>query len=324
MTIARGLGAAALALSGALVIACGGWVDLQPNANSGGASGAGSSGDPAAASGGDPGTGGSGVSGIGGGGDSYAGPFKILILTTALEYRHDSIIDCLQMLADLGQTPDSQMPAGTKPGSQFTTLIENDDLADFTTSGLKDYGMLFWCTPQGAVFSDNPRVQNKAAAMSALQAYVEGGGAWGGVHSATDFEKTGGFPWYTNTLVGGYLPGSNFDPDGTPGTVQVEADYANHPIMRGVPATWSVRDEWFHMNRDIGAQPGFQILARLATCGTGCSADNRPAVWIKEFGTSAGRMFYTIRGHNPSVYSEASFRLLVLNGILWTTHRLEK
>ena len=219
------------------------------------------------------------------------------------------------MLADLGQTPDSQMPAGTKPGSQFTTLIENDDLADFTVSGLKDYGMVFWCTPTGTVFSDNPLVQDKTVAMSALQQYVEGGGAWGGVHSATDFEKTGDFPWFTNSLVGGYL--DKFDADGTSGTVQVEAAYADHPIMINVPATWSVRDEWFRMNRDIGAQPGFQIVARLAT-------DNRPAVWIKEFGSNGGRMFYTIRGHASSVYSEPEFRRLVLNGILWTTHRLEK
>lgn len=261
----------------------------------------------------------SGASGEAGGGgrDPYAGPFKILILSTSLgDFRHESITDCERMLADLGQTPDDQMPAGTKPGSQFTTVIATDDLADFTVSGLKDYGSLFWCTPIGPVFSNNPRVQNKAVAMSALQDYVEGGGAWVGVHSATDFEKTGDFPWYTNTLVGGYL--DKFDPDGTSGTIQVEPDYAKHPIMRNVPGTWSVRDEWFRMNRDIAAQPGFQIVSRLA-------ADNRPAVWLKELGTNmTGRMFYTIRGHAPAVYNEPEFRQLVLNGILWTTHRLEK
>jgi type 1 glutamine amidotransferase len=251
--------------------------------------------------------------------DAYSGPFKILILSTSLgEFRHESITDCQRMLADLGQLPDDQMPAGTKPGSQFTTVIATDDLADFTAAGLKDYGALFWCTPIGTVFSNNPRVQNKAVAMSALQEYVEGGGAWCGVHSATDFEKTGNFPWYTNTLVGGYL--DTFLMDGTAGTVQVEPDYANHPVMRNVPGTWSVRDEWFRMNRDIGAQPGFQIVARLAT-----SADNRPVVWLKELGTNmSGRMFYTTRGHAPAVYHEPDFRQLVLNGILWATHRLEK
>lgn len=282
-------------------MACGGWVDVEPSASGGGAAGMASS----------------GAAGTGATDDPYAGPFKILILTTALEYRHDSITDCQRMLADLGQTPDDQMPSGTKRGSQFTTQIATDDLADFTASGLGDYGMLFWCTPTGTVFSDNPRVRDKATAMAALQSYVEGGGAWGGVHSATDFEKTGDFPWYTNTLIGGYL--DKFDPDGTSGTIQVEAAYADHPLMRNVPPTWSVRDEWFRMNRDIGAQPGFQIVARLAS-------DNRPVTWIKDFGTktAGGRMFYTIRGHASSVYGEPEFRQLVLNGILWATHRLEE
>jgi type 1 glutamine amidotransferase len=286
---------------------CGGWVDLEPTTSSGGASGMASSGAA--------GTG----SGNSGGRDANGAPFKILILSTSLgEFRHDSIANCQRMLADLGQTPDDKMPEGTKPGSQFTTVIATDDLADFTESGLKDYGAVFWCSPIGTVFSNSPLVPKgvPAIAMSALQGYVEGGGAWCGVHSATDFEKTGAFPWYTNTLVGGYL--DTFLQDGTSGTVQVEADYTDHPVMRGVPPTWSVKDEWFRMNRDIGAQPGFQILSRLAT-----STDNRPVVWIKDFGTNSGRMFYTTRGHAPAVYGEPEFQRLVLNGILWATHRLE-
>jgi type 1 glutamine amidotransferase len=33
-------------------------------------------------------------------------------------------------------------------------------------------------------------------------------------------------------------------------------------------------------------------------------------------------MFYTTRGHNKSVYKEPDFKKLVLNGILWATHRM--
>lgn len=288
-----------LLAAGVAVTACGGWIDLEPTGSGASANG-------------NSGTAGTGVAGTSGSSDA---PFKILVLTTSLEYRHDSITDCQRMLSELGQTPDDQLPVGAKRGSRFTTQLATDDLADFTAAGLKDYGMLFWCAPTGDAFSDNPRVESSATAMAALRDYVEGGGAWGGVHSATDFEKTGNFPWYTNTLVGGYL--QSFDPDGTAGTVLVEPAYAEHPVMRGVPPSWSVRDEWFRMNRDIGEQSGFQVLARLA-------ADSRPVVWVKELGANkTGRAFYTIRGHAPSVYHEAEFRQLVLNGILWATRRLE-
>ncbi len=294
----RSVIASALLVAAPTVTACGGWIDLDPAAT-GGASSAGSS----------------GVAGTGGGAETPNSSFKILVLTTALDYRHDSIPDCQRMLSELGETPDDQLPVGAQPGSRFTTHVATDDLADFTAAGLKDYGMLFWCTPMGDVFSGNSRVEDSATAMAALRDYVEGGGAWGGVHSATDFEKKGKFPWYTETLVGGVL--EDFDDDETPGTVQVVPAYAEHPVMRGVPPTWPVRDEWFRLNRDVGEQPGFQVLARLAE-------DDRPVVWIKELGpNNAGRMFYTIRGHAPSVYHEAEFRQLVLNGILWATRRFD-
>lgn len=257
------------------------------------------------------------VGGSGTGGttaDPYSGPFKILIISTTLDFPHDSIPQCQAMVSDLGKTADAAMPAGTKPGSQFTTTIETDDLPHFTATGLKEFGLIFSCNPTGTVFSANNKVKDKVAAMTSFQTFVESGGGWAGVHSATDFEKSNGFPWFVNTLVGATF--KDHDADGTPGTVQAVATLSSHPVMKGMPATWSTSDEWYIMNRDVSAQPGFQIVQRLA-------ADNRPVAWFKELGTG-GRSFYTIRGHNKKVYAEADFRKQVLNGILWATHRLNQ
>jgi type 1 glutamine amidotransferase len=276
-----------------------------------------------------PTTGGSGGSAGSTTVDNYSGKFKILVLDYTLDFHHDSIPICDLMLGlesnraaveadrkkteppNLGVTPDAMMPAGTKPGSQWTAELAAPELTQFTDANLKNYAMVFSCNPTGTVFSGNPKVADKAVPMAALQKFVEGGGAWGGVHSATDFEKANGYPWFTNLLVGGYF--DHHDNDGTSGTVQLAQMFANHPVVKGVQTTWSTQDEWYYMNRDVSAQPGFQILERLAS-------DNRPVTWVKEFGM--GRMFYTIRGHNKSVYEEPDFRKLVLNGILWATHRL--
>jgi type 1 glutamine amidotransferase len=254
-------------------------------------------------------------------------------------FKHDSIPDCQYMLGlasaqaevtnpptPLGQTPDAMMPAGTKPGSQFTADLATDDLAQFTAANLKNYAMVFSCSPTGNVFSANASVPDKAAVMTAFQKYVEGGGAWGGVHAATDFEKTNGFPWYTNTLVGSYMVGH--DNDGTAGSVQIQAAYATHPVMKGLSTPYATQDEWFSMKVDIRNLPGFQVLAKLATGG-------RPVVWTKELcplptagvcpaSATNGRAFYTVRGHNKTVYKETEFRKLVLNGVLWATHRLNQ
>jgi len=216
---------------------------------------------------------------------------------------------------------DDMMPKGTKAGSKFTVDLAADTLSDFTDNNLKNYAMVFFCNPAGDVFSTS---SNGTVAMAALKKFVEGGGAWGGVHSAVDFEKAGNFPWYTNTLVGGYYKTHSIGIIN--GTVQIQSAYATHPVMSGLATTYDTKDEWYVMETDIAALPGFKILATL-------SLDARPVVWVKELcpagGVCApsptnGRSFYTIRGHDKSVFKELPFRQLVLNGILWATHRLEQ
>lgn len=244
----------------------------------------------------------------------YAGPFRVLILSTTLGYHHDSIPNCQDLVRTLGATPDAMMPQGTKPGSQFAVDIAKDDLSDFTDANLERYGLLFFCSPTGPVFSAGGA--NGTVGMAAFQRFIEErGGGWAGVHSATDFEDDGGFPWYTNVLLGGHF--DHHDNDGTPGTVQVKAAALNHPVVRGVSPVWVTQDEWYYMSTDINALTGFDVLSTLAS-------DGRPVVWITELGaTRNGRMVYTIRGHNKTVYDEPDFKRLLLNGILWATHRLE-
>lgn len=270
-------------------------------------------------SGGAPSGGGAGGASAGaGGGGVVSGPFKILILSTTLEFHHDSIPDCQYMLGLESAKAEvlKRWPQATPISTAWTADLATDDLAQFTDASLKNYAMVFSCSPTGTVFSNNPKVKDKAAAMAALQHFVEGGGAWGGVHSATDFEKTNGFPWFTNTLAGAYFVDHNAD--GTSGTVQTDPTNSTFPALTGVTSTYPTQDEWYKMNRDVSAQPGFKILQRLA-------ADNRPLTWAKEIanpaGGTGGRMFYTVRGHNQSVFKETEFRKIVLQGIQWAVRR---
>lgn len=287
---------------------------------SGGSSGSGSHTAGTASNGGaDQGGGGDGTSGseqggsAGAGGDGsapdlYSGSFKILVLEKTLGFRHDSIPFCESLLTELGKTADGAMPPGTKPGSQFTVTIANDNLSEFTDAGLASYALVFFCSPTGNVFSDGGA--NGVAGMAALQKFVEAGGAWAGVHAALDFERTGGFPWYTNTLTGAYM--ASHEPDGTGWNVTVPGAYTNHPVVSGVPNPWLAPDEWYTLSRDIETLPGFAVVQKLP--------DNRPATWIKD--VSKGRMFYTERGHNKTVYADVDFKRLLLNGVLWATRRL--
>jgi uncharacterized protein len=305
--------------------------EMPPPGGSGGAPNAGSGPTPTAGSGSEP-IGGTGVGGsttetggappvagsstggsapmggsggsapMGGSGGSVAtGPFKVLIMSTALEFPHDSIGDCQKMVKDLGA-------ADTTNG--WTADVETNNLPHFVPGGLKDYALIFSCSPTGRVFSGNPDVKDKPAAMKAFQDFIEiEGKAFAGVHSASDVEKTNGFPWFTNVLMGAYFASHTI----SSGSVVADAQNMAHPVLAGLSGSYSTNDEWYKMNRDPGSQAGFKVLQRLAS-------DSRPLTWVKEVGT--GRMFYTARGHEPSVFSEAPFRTVVKNGILWTTKRV--
>jgi type 1 glutamine amidotransferase len=327
------------------------------SSSSSGAIGSGSSGgNSGSVSGGGPDA---AVEGAVGAPDPYSGPFKVLVLSKTLGFHHDSIPAGQQMLRDLGKcidaascalTKDVPIP-GAKADSSFTVDVagapancppatpsnyaaygsmgcdgSTSDLSQFTTANLKNYQMLFFVSPTGNVFSAGGT--NGKVGMAAIQAFIEGGGAYGGVHAASDFENTQGFPWYYNALMGAFFTLHNND--GTPGSVIIAPMYATHPVMRGLPSPLSTQDEWYFMNRQISAQPGFQILATLSGVppvqGESAS-DIRPIVWVKQFPvatdpTLEGRAFYTCRGHNIVRFGEPDFRQLVHQGILWATHRL--
>jgi type 1 glutamine amidotransferase len=206
-------------------------------------------------------------------------------------------------------------------------------LSEFSETNLKNYQLIFFANPTGNDFSSTgPAGQ---AGMIGIQKFMEGGGGYAGVHSATDFEKDSPTYWkfYTDQMVGSGFATHNGDT--TLGNVVVQPQYVNHPVVRGLPANWNVADEWYCMEKDINnlADPNLKVLAQLkgvpAPMGCTTAGESRGAIWVKEFpamdaaGVMKGRVVYTIRGHNISRYSEPMFRKLVHQGILWAVHRLE-
>jgi type 1 glutamine amidotransferase len=257
------------------------------------------------------------------------GAFRILVLSTTLEYRESAIPTGLQMLTDLGSTSDADLESiGAPAGSQWTVDAPDADLSKgagyytdalsaFTSDNLKNYELVFSNNPSGAVFTNSP---NGTAAKAAFESFMMNGGAWAGQHLATDFENSGKWPWFQDQIDGGFFVQQ--DGDGSPGVVTWEPNALTHPILRGLSSPWNVTDEWLIMNRDIEAVPGFQVLAKVTVLGSQIDRNPRPAIWIHEL-AGGGRAFYTIRGDNKTVYAEPAFRKLILQGILWAVHRLQ-
>jgi len=211
----------------------------------------------------------------------------------------------------------------------------NLDVAQFHAGASKGpYQMVFFCLPSGTVFSSDG--VNGPAAMTAVQDFIEGGGAYGGLSAAIAIEDAGAFPWYTKELLGASSMGFA---GGESGTIETVAQNAAHPVMRGIPNPWVAVDEWWLEDLPVDNKSGFHVLATLSGVPGGAvhgatpsqqpPTGGFPVVWVKPFpvasdptGTFEGRMFYTVRGAQIARYGEPLFRQLVHQGILWAAHRM--
>jgi len=272
-------------------------------------------------------TGAGGSAGTGGStGTLRTGPFKILMLTSTLEFKHDSIPTCLTMLQDLGKAtaPERAKIAGLAADTTWTIDQISPDttkstyFSEVSADNLKNYEMFYSNNPTGPVFTNAPSGAQK---KQIFVDYWNNGGGWAGQHSASDFENNNKWTWFQDNIDGGWFV--DHDNPLTPGTVNTQTDQVNHPIMKGLPTPWSTSDEWYIMNRNIEAVPGFKILAKVTVTNSSKGTTPRPAVWVTENANAkGGRAFYTIKGHSQSNYSESQFRDLMLRGILWSVHRL--
>jgi len=215
------------------------------------------------------------------------GPFKVLVLSTTLEFHHDSIPQCNQLLSDLGQAsaPERAKISGLAPDTTWTVDQMGADPAaanyfsEITAENLATYDVVYSNNPTGPVFTNAPDGANKKLVF---QTWFENGGGWAGQHSATDFENNSRWTWWDDHVAGGWF--TDHDNDNTPGTVSWQTQFVEHPILKGLPSPWNTSDEWYIMNRNIEAVPGFNILAKVTVSNSSKpnGAQPRPAIWTTE------------------------------------------
>lgn len=212
----------------------------------------------------------------------------MVVYSKTAVYRHDqSILSGKAMLtqiaADIGIDPP-------------TITEENGFLAN-----LDDYELVFFLNPTGDIFNDQEQ--------ALFETWMKKGGAYCGVHSATDTESTWGF--YSE------VTGQNYNGHGKQDVrdqIQLEPAAANHPALANLPNPWERSEEWYKFNsfQVWAAKPGFTILARKA-------ADGQPIIWTREHDNY--RSFYTGIGHSGEVFQDPLVKKHVTGGILWTVRR---
>jgi len=176
------------------------------------------------------------------------------------------------------------------------------DCGAITPENLARYDAVLFYTTGSLPISD----EGKAGLID----WVRGGGAFCGVHCATDTFYD--FADYMG-LVGGAFDGHPWHEE-----VTMSVEDAAHPATRHLGESWVLTDEiyqfkWWRRHPN-------HVLLSLDTGATDVARGKRvdrdyANAWCKDFGQ--GRMFYTALGHREDVWTNPAFQEHLIGGIEW-------
>ena len=211
---------------------------------------------------------------------------RVLVFSRTTGFRHTSIAVGIAAVRKLGQE------------NRFS-VDATEDASAFTTKNLARYSAVVFLNTTGDVL--DPAQQDD------FERYIQAGGGYAGIHSATDTEYE--WPWY-GRLAGAYFNGHPNDPNVRKGTFRVLDK--SHPSTQGLPDRWEREDEFYNFK---SIDPGIRVLVDIdeKSYQGGTNGDRHPMSWYHDF--DGGRAFYTNMGHTEATFSEPLFLQHLLGGL---------
>lgn len=219
--------------------------------------------------------------------EAAGGPrFRVLVFTKTAGFRHASIDDAVAAIDALA-------------AEHALQVLHTEDAAQFTDDGLRGFDVVAFVLTTGDVLGPDQE--------AALQRYVQDGGGFVGVHSATDTEH--GWPWYGDLVGASFL----FHPLAQEATVRVTD--REHPSTRFLPPRWRRTDEWYDFDRDPRRRVHVLTVVDERSYDGGSMGSDHPIAWCHRF--QGGRSWYTALGHPDEAYADPLFRRHLLKGLEW-------
>jgi cytochrome c len=211
---------------------------------------------------------------------------RVLVFSKTAGYRHSSIGVGLAAIRKLGQENGFSVDA-------------TEDAGAFTSKNLARYRAVVFLNTTGDVLD--------AAQQDDFERYIQAGGGYVGIHSATDTEYD--WPWY-GRLAGAWFNGHPNNPNVRKGTYRVLDK--SHPSTAGFPDTWEREDEFYNFK---SIDPTIRVLIEIdeKSYEGGTNGDHHPMSWYHDF--DGGRAFYTNMGHTEATFSESLFLRHLLGGL---------
>lgn len=115
---------------------------------------------------------------------------------------------------------------------------------------------------------------------------------------------------HPNWPAGDMLLGARFESHPPFGEIEVTLDIGDHPVSAGLPTSWSLRDEFYHL-RKVKLEDAAVLMTGISPAG----GARRPVTWAKSYGE--GRVVATILGHGPETHADPRYRRLVAQALRW-------
>jgi type 1 glutamine amidotransferase len=157
--------------------------------------------------------------------------------------------------------------------------------------------------------------------QAALQAYIESGHGWIGVHAAgltgRQFlaPETPYWQWFQD-LMGDvvYSPHPAFQK----GSLVIED--RDHPVTRNLPKSFGLWDEWYEF--DKSPRPNVRVLATAdeASYKPNRPMGDHPMIWTNE---KYARALYIGIGHDARACHNPHFAILMRDALLWAASPIE-
>jgi cytochrome c len=211
---------------------------------------------------------------------------RVLVFSRTLGYRHSSIEAGIAAVQRLGRENGFAVEA-------------TEDASTFSEHTLKRFNAVVFLNTTGDVLD--------ARQQDAFERFIQAGGGWVGIHSATDTEYE--WPWY-GRLAGAYFESHPNNPNVRVGTFRILDK--SHPATAGFPDWWEREDEFYNfksIDRDI------RVLIAIdeTTYDGGTNGARHPMSWYHAY--DGGRAFYTNMGHTEGTFSEPLFLRHLLGGL---------
>ena len=218
---------------------------------------------------------------------------RVLVVTATAGFRHEESIEAAEKAI-------SEIASRTRSFEPLFARTEEEAVAALSAPSLRNVRLVMFVNTTGEIAT---------AARPALLQWIEGGGAFVGVHAAAD-------TWHESAEYIAML-GGEFERHPAETTAHVFVDDSTHPATRGLESPHTIFEEIYFF-RNFAPDRVSMLMSLKSDPETG-NPGFFPLAWHREHGR--GRVLYTALGHRAETWLSPWFQQHVAGAIAWGLRR---